>query len=85
MPAQKKTDWQKARPNHQGARPREKGRLIVALEAYEKRMIEAALERHQGDVVAVAQDLEINRGGLYKRMDRLEIDVAKYRSWEWVR
>jgi len=75
----KKSNWHNS-PNHQGARPAEKGRLIESLEALERRMIQAAIKNHDGNLRAAAMDLGVNRGGLYKRMNRLGIQLDDYRA-----
>ena len=67
-------------PNHQGARPVEKGVLDQKLEELEAKLITQSLRRHDGSIRAAAFELGCNRGGLYKRMMRLGIEYDDYRA-----
>lgn len=67
-------------PNHQGARPVEKGHLDKKLEELETKLITASLKRNDGSIRAAAFELGCNRGGLYKRMMRLGIQYDDYRA-----
>lgn len=65
-------------PNHQGARPIEKGPLDLALDALEEKMILEALKKHKCSVLEASRELGCNRGGLYKRMKRLGLEIVTY-------
>lgn len=43
------------------------------------RMLISALKRHKGCVRQVALELDVNRGGLYRTLERLEIDCEDFR------
>lgn len=83
MPAKKTKRKKKVSPNHNGTRPMEKGPLIESLEELETKLITAALKKNEGSIRAAAIELGVNRGGLYKRMNRLGISFDDYRPWEW--
>jgi len=53
-----------------GAAPAE--RRPLTLEAIEQEAIRAALARHDGNVVAAAEELGMSRSALYRRMEKLE-------------
>ncbi len=65
-------------PNHQGSRPIKKGALDRALESLEEKMILDALMRHKCSVLEASRELGCNRGGLYKRMERLGLEIVTY-------
>lgn len=69
-------------PNHNGTRPKVKGYLDQMLEDLETSLITKALDRNAGSVRATAIELGCNRMGLYKRMDRLGINVDEYKPLE---
>jgi DNA-binding NtrC family response regulator len=70
----------KTKTKHHGSRPAEKGFLDQMLEELEKSLIKECLGRHRGSINATAIELGCNRWGLYKRLERLGIDVKKYRA-----
>jgi DNA-binding NtrC family response regulator len=82
MATKRKTTKRKKQvsPNHFGTRPAIKGPLIQKLEELETKLITGALKKHDGSIRAAAADLGVNRGGLYKRMDRLGIEWDDYRA-----
>ena len=47
-------------------------RRPLTLEAIEQEAIRAALARHEGNVVAAAEELGMSRSALYRRMEKLE-------------
>jgi transcriptional regulator of acetoin/glycerol metabolism len=47
-------------------------RRPLTLEAIEQEAIRAALTRHDGNVVAAAEELGMSRSALYRRMEKLE-------------
>jgi len=47
--------------------------LVTAREAVERRMVEAALTRHKGNLTRVAAELEISRPSLYELINKLGI------------
>ncbi|HSZ54548.1 MAG TPA: helix-turn-helix domain-containing protein, partial [Tepidisphaeraceae bacterium] len=51
--------------------------LHIALEAPERRIIEAALRRNQWNRQATAAQLDINRTTLYKKMRKYGLDVGQ--------
>lgn len=67
-------------PNHNGARPVEKGYLDLKLEELEAKLITNSLKKNDGSIRAAAFELGCNRGGLYKRMMRLGIEYEDYRA-----
>ena len=54
--------------------------LERAMEVPEKRIIEAALERHAWNRQATAAELEINRTTLYKKMRKYGLGVDPART-----
>ncbi|MHA1572982.1 MAG: hypothetical protein ACTSX8_03225 [Alphaproteobacteria bacterium] len=56
--------------------PRTMDEQIDALKA---RVLVSSLKRHKGCVRQVALELGLHRGGIYKTLDRLGIDVDNYR------
>lgn len=50
------------------------GPLADAVAAFERRFIEACLERHAGNVAAAARELEVDRSSLYKKLRALGIE-----------
>ncbi len=55
------------------AGPVPEGSLKEAVHALERRMIERALARHDGNVSAAARDLGLSRYGLHKKIERMGI------------
>ncbi len=55
------------------------GSLSDRLEESERQVLVAALEKHRGNVVAVARDLGIPRRTLYDRLKRLDLEPARFR------
>lgn len=53
--------------------------LDQCIEDYEKRIIEEALNIHQGRINDVAEYLRIPRKKLYLRMKKYELDKRRYR------
>lgn len=54
--------------------------LDQKLDELERKLIVASLKRHKGVLRQVSDELKVNRGGLYKRMTRLGIDLVDYRD-----
>ena len=52
--------------------------LKTALEEPERLIIKAALERNNWSRQATAQELDINRTTLYKKMRQFQLDVAPF-------
>jgi len=48
------------------------GNLKDAIEDFQRRFVEAALERHQGNQAAAARELGVNRSNFYRLLKRLE-------------
>ncbi|RCK79541.1 MAG: Response regulator of zinc sigma-54-dependent two-component system [Candidatus Ozemobacter sibiricus] len=53
--------------------------LSDRLEESERQVLIAALEKHRGNVVAVARELGIPRRTLYDRLKRLDLEPARFR------
>jgi DNA-binding NtrC family response regulator len=51
--------------------------LHVALEVPERKIIEAALQRNAWNRQATADELDINRTTLYKKMRKYQLDVGE--------
>jgi two-component system response regulator HupR/HoxA len=54
--------------------------LKSATETLERRMIERALKSFKGNISQAARELGLSRLGLYKKLERLKIDPAKYKQ-----
>lgn len=54
--------------------------LDQKLDELERKLIVSSLKKHNGVLRQVSDELKVNRGGLYKRMTRLGIDLEKYRE-----
>ena len=59
--------------------PATPGRLRDEMERTERRVIEAALRDHAGEIVVTSQALGISRRALYERMKRYGLDKEDYR------
>ena len=60
--------------------PPKRSLLDQKLDELERKLIVASLKRHKGILLQVSDELKVNRGGLYKRMTRLGIDLDEYRA-----
>ena len=54
--------------------------LDQKLDELERKLIVTSLKRHKGVLRQVSDELKVNRGGLYKRMTRLGIELDDYRE-----
>jgi len=61
-------------------RPRTKRTLVERLNAYQRKLISTALRKHKGSPKLAARELGVDRPGLYRRMDRLGIELDDFRS-----
>jgi DNA-binding NtrC family response regulator len=58
------------------ALPLENTTLADALAEVERRMIAAALRKHNGNISRAARELGLTRRGLYLKLDRLEMTAT---------
>lgn len=54
--------------------------LDQKLDELERKLIVSSLKKHKGILRQVSDEFKVNRGGLYKRMIRLGIDLEDYRD-----
>lgn len=59
--------------------PAQRKTMAEHVDELKTRVLTLALKRHKGCVRQVALELDVNRGGLYRTLERLEINCEDFR------